>query len=273
VGSELDPPKGGGSADNGPKDNGPKDNGPKDNGPEKSGPENSGPNEAGSRSGEPGAEPSGPQQRGPRKSALGANRAGKGGTGGQPGDKPGDKPQPDKPTKLKPLGSIQFQDAGTTKPRPPTPAELRARKKYEDKQREIEQARLAAEAKRQKQKRVLMGSAAAVGVVGLVAGLGYWLLSPDNVTAQCVREDTNGQPVIVPDSYCTGRTPGMNGFFFWGGHQYRYYYGSSGSVGQRPIGGSTSVPRGATVKTKSGTTIQRGGIGGSGGKGGGSGGS
>jgi hypothetical protein len=93
------------------------------------------------------------------------------------------------------------------------------------------------------------------------------LLSPDNVTAHCAREDTNGQPVIVPDSYCTGHTPGMNGFFFWGGHSYRYYYGSSGSIGQRPIGGSTSIPPGAHVTTKSGTTIQRGGIGGHGGKG------
>jgi hypothetical protein len=59
----------------------------------------------------------------------------------------------------------------------------------------------------------------------------------------------------------------MNGFFFWGGHSYRYYYGSSGSIGQRPIGGSTSIPPGAHVSTKSGTTIQRGGIGGHGGKG------
>ncbi|OBK29570.1 hypothetical protein A5634_18335 [Mycobacterium asiaticum] len=171
------------------------------------------------------------------------------------------------------MGSIQFQDPATTRPRPPTPAELRARQKYEDKQQEIEEARLAAEAKRRRQKRILMGSAAAVGVVGLVAAFGYWLLTPEHVTAQCVQDDPNGQPVVVPDSYCTGHTPGLNGFFIWGGHSYRYYYGSSGSVGQRPSGGSTSLPRGATVTTKSGTTIQRGGIGGSGGKGSGSGGS
>ncbi|MDP7706208.1 MULTISPECIES: hypothetical protein [unclassified Mycobacterium] len=202
-------------------------------------------------------EPGKPAADRPRRSSLGANRPFK--------DAPD---KPDTPL-LKPLGSIQFQDAATTKPRPPTPAELRARRKHEDKQRELEEARQAAEAKRQKQKRILMGSAAAVGVVGLVAGVGYWLLRPDNVTAQCVQDDPSGQPVIVPDSYCTGHTPGMNGFFFWGGHSYRYYYGSSGSVGQRPIGGSTSIPKGANVTTKSGTTIQRGGIGGSGGKGGG----
>jgi hypothetical protein len=97
-------------------------------------------------------------------------------------------------------------------------------------------------------------------------------LSAPTVTASCVRDDTNGQPVIVPDSYCTSHTAGLNGFFFYGGHQYRYYYGSSGSVGQRPIGGSTTAPSGSTVKTRSGTTIQRGGLGGKlgGGKGGGS---
>ncbi|OOK71028.1 hypothetical protein BZL29_5403 [Mycobacterium kansasii] len=114
-----------------------------------------------------------------------------------------------------------------------------------------------------------MGAAAAVGVVGLVAGLGYWLLTPEHVTAQCVQDDPNGQPVIVPDSYCTGHTAGLNGFFFYGGHQYRYYYGSSGTVGQRPSGGTTVAPKGATITTKSGTTISRGGLGGSGGKGGG----
>ncbi|KZS78940.1 hypothetical protein B4U45_13625 [Mycobacterium persicum] len=164
---------------------------------------------------------------------------------------------------------MQYQDPETARPRPPTPAELRARRKYEDKQREIEEARREAEAKRAKQKRVLMGAAAGVGVVGLVAGLGYWLLTPEHVTAQCVQDDPNGQPVIVPDSYCTGHTAGLNGFFFYGGHQYRYYYGSSGNVGQRPSGGTTVAPKGATITTKSGTTISRGGLGGSGGKGGG----
>ena len=169
-------------------------------------------------------------------------------------------------------GSVEFQDAETTRPRAPTPAELRAREKFAKKQQELEEARLEAEAKRRKRNRRLIGAGVGVGVVGVVAGLGYWALSAPTVTAQCVRDDTNGQPVIVPDNYCTGHTAGLNGFFFYGGHQYRYYYGSSGSVGQRPIGGSTTAPSGSTVKTRSGTTIQRGGLGGKlgGGKGGGS---
>jgi hypothetical protein len=187
------------------------------------------------------------------------------GSAGRPEDDeqaPGAWPEEDEPGHYSSGGSMEFQDAATAKPRPPTPAELRAREKFAKMQQELEEAQAAAEAKRRKQKRVLIGAAAAVGVVGVVAGLGYWALSAPTVTAQCVQEDSSGQPVIVPDSYCTGHTEGLNGFFFWGGHQYRYYYGSSGSVGSRPIGGSTSAPSGATVKTKSGSTISRGGLGG-----------
>jgi hypothetical protein len=158
-------------------------------------------------------------------------------------------------------GSTRFQDPATTRPRPPTVAEARARDKTMRKQQEIEQARLAAEAKRQKRNRRLVGGAAVVGVVGAVAGLGYWALSPSRVTAQCVRDDPNDQPVIVPDDYCTRHTASSGGFFFWGGHSYRYYYGSSGGIGSAPVGGTTVAPKGATITTKSGTTIQRGGLG------------
>lgn len=179
-------------------------------------------------------------------------------------------PQRQGPEKFASGGSMRSQDPASTRPRPATPAELRAREKYEQKQREIEQARLAAEEKRRKRNRRLIGAGAGVGIVGVVAGLGYWALSAPTVMAQCVRDDPNGQPVIVPDSYCTGHTSGLNGFFFYGGHQYRYYYGSSGGVGSRPFGGTTTRPPGATIKTGSGTTIQRGGLGGKFGRGGGS---
>lgn len=174
-----------------------------------------------------------------------------------PGESSKDEPKQDSPE-----GSMTFQDAATTRPRPPKPAEVRAREKFAKKQREIEEARLAAEAKRKKRNRTLIGAGAAVGVVGVVAGLGYWALSAPTVYAQCAREDVNGQPVIVPDNYCTGHTGGLNGFFFYGGHQYRYYYGSSGPIGSRPIGGSTTAPHGSTIKTRSGSTISRGGLGG-----------
>lgn len=187
-----------------------------------------------------------------------------GAAGGEAADSappPGDDSDEEEAGEFPSGGSVRYQDAQTSRPRPPKPAELRARQKYEEKQREIEEARLAAEEKRQKRNRRLIGGAAAIGVVGVVAGLGYWALSPRTVTAQCVRDDPNGQPVVVPDSYCTGHTAGLNGFFFFGGHQYRYYYGSSGPIGSRPIGGTTIAPKGATVRTKSGSTIQRGGFG------------
>jgi len=97
--------------------------------------------------------------------------------------------------------------------------------------------------------------------VGVVAGMGYWALSPRTVNAQCVQEDSTGGPIIVPDSYCTGHGGGTGGLFIYSGHQYRYYYGSTGTVGARPSGGTTIAPKGTTIKTSSGTTIQRGGLG------------
>jgi hypothetical protein len=158
-------------------------------------------------------------------------------------------------------GSMRFQDPATTRPRPPTVGETRARDKAERKRREAEKARVEAEHKRYERNRRLMGGAAAVGVVGVVAALGYWALSPKQVTAQCVQEDATGGPTVVPDNYCTGRTGDSSGLFFYSGHQYRYYYGSTGSVGSRPMGGTTIQPKGVTVKTASGTTIERGGLG------------
>jgi hypothetical protein len=160
-------------------------------------------------------------------------------------------------------GSMRFQDPATARPRPPTVGETRAREKAERERKAAEKARVEAELKRQQRNRRLIGGAAVVGVVGVVAGLGYWALSPRTVTAQCVQEDSSGGPIIVPDSYCNGTSSGgSSGFFFYsGGHQYRYYYGSSGTVGSRPSGGTTVAPKGDTVKTSSGSTIQRGGLG------------
>jgi hypothetical protein len=160
-------------------------------------------------------------------------------------------------------GSMRFQDPATARPRPPTGGETRAREKAERERKEFERARFEANVKRYHRNRKLKGGAAVVGVVGVVAGLGYWALSPRTVTAQCVQEDSSGGPIIVPDSYCSGgSTGGSSGFLFYsGGHQYRYYYGSSGTVGSRPAGGTTVAPKDTTVKTSSGSTIQRGGLG------------
>jgi hypothetical protein len=158
-------------------------------------------------------------------------------------------------------GSMRFQDPATARPRPPTVGEIRARQKAERERWEAEKARAEAELKREQRNRRLKSGAVAVGVVGVVAALGYWALSPRSTTAQCVQEDANGGPIIVPDNYCTDHGGGVGGLFIYSGHQYRYYYGSSGTVGARPSGGTTIAPKGTTVKTSSGSTIQRGGLG------------
>ncbi|MBF6354730.1 hypothetical protein IU449_09265 [Nocardia higoensis] len=163
------------------------------------------------------------------------------------------------------------QEPGVTQPRPPTVAEARARDKA---RREAEgrarAAAAAAEAKRRTRNRVLIGGVAIVGVAGLVGGgyLAYRALSAPDVTAYCVKTE-NGQEVVVEDRYCT---PGQSGFvddnggagaliILGSGPQYRYYYGGNNTIGKPPLGGTTIRPKGADITTKSGTTIQRGGLG------------
>ncbi|MFB8009227.1 hypothetical protein [Nocardia sp. NPDC056000] len=183
-------------------------------------------------------------------------------------------------------GSMQRQEAGVTAPRPPTVAEARAREKARKRAEEAEQAAAeAAETKRKKKKKVLIGGAAVVGVAALVGGgyLAYDALTTPEVTAYCtvvakkgqvvavgngqtVTATSDNQEIVIPDNYCddakrTGST-GLGGIFILNGSQYRYYYGGSGNtIGHAPTGGSTVLPKGADVKTKSGSTIQRGGLG------------
>ena len=88
-------------------------------------------------------------------------------------------------------------------------------------------------------------------------------VDPKNVTAQC----TDSNNVIVDDDYCDEsyyRSHGgysSGGFIYIGGSSYRYNYGGSGVVGQKAVGGSYTIPKGANVTTKSGTSVQRGGFG------------
>lgn len=170
-------------------------------------------------------------------------------------------------------GSIQRQEPGRTQPRPPTVAEARARDKA---RRRAEAARRAAaeaeEARRRKRNRVMIGGAAVVGVAALVGGgyLAYRAVAAPEVTAYCTRIDENGKEVVVEDRYCdtaSRGSPGMGGILILNGMQYRYYYGGNNTIGQPPIGGSTVKPKGAEIKTKSGTVIQRGGLGSKGGGG------
>jgi hypothetical protein len=164
-------------------------------------------------------------------------------------------------------GQIRSQEPGQTRPRPPTLAEQRARAAAIEQQREQQLAVEAEEARRRKlRKRLLVGGGVAVGVAGVVA-IWYAASSPDDVVAQCVRDD-----VVVEDQYCDeeyARTHGgtfAGGFIYIGGSSYRYNYGApSAPVGSKISGGSYTMPKGANISTKSGTVVQRGGFGVSGG--------
>ncbi|VFA98806.1 hypothetical protein [Nocardia cyriacigeorgica] len=166
-------------------------------------------------------------------------------------------------------GSVHRQEPGVTQPRPPTVAEARARDKARRKaEAEAQAAAAREEAARRTRKRVMIGGAAVVGVAALVGG-GYLayraVAAPDRVTAYCTVIDENGKETVVEDDRC-GRASsaghaGVGGIFIYNGMQYRYYYGGNNTVGQPPTGGTTVKPKGAEITTKSGTVIQRGGLG------------
>jgi hypothetical protein len=176
-------------------------------------------------------------------------------------------------------GTMRFQQAGSTPRKPPTLAEQRARIQAEqDEQR----ARELAEATAQKRRRIMIGGGVTVGVVALV-GAWYLLATPQTVNASCTVASGPGVDTVVADQNCdpdyvTSHGGHIsNGFVFLplvgGGYrQYHYYYGGTGTIGQRATGGSFTAPANANVRTNSGKTIQRGGFGISG-KVGGSGGS
>ena len=159
-------------------------------------------------------------------------------------------------------GAIRTQEPGVTRPRPATVAEARARDKAR-KAREVAERFAAeqvanAERKRSQNRKTLMGAVAVVGVVGVVA-LGYQAFkSTPEVTASCVDENN----VVVSDSYCGSGSPGIGGIFIFAGAPYRYYYGgATGGVGTVATGGTLTQPRGTVAKTKSGSSISRGGFG------------
>lgn len=185
-------------------------------------------------------------------------------------------------------GTIRFQDESTT-PRPPTLAEQRARQQAEQEEQERElRAEADAEAdtaRRAHRKRVLIGAGVTVGIVAVIGGL-YLASRSNDVTARCTTDGGAQSGTVVQDQYCdqdyvTAHHGYIdNGIIFLpllgGGYsQYHYYYGGSGNIGQRVTGGSYTQPSSGTIKTNSGSTVSRGGLGvssktgGSGGSGGG----
>jgi hypothetical protein len=165
-------------------------------------------------------------------------------------------------------GTMRFQEAGSTTARPPTLAEQRARIQAEQ---DLAAQQEAAAAKAQSRRRIMIGGGVTVGVVALV-GAWYLLASPKTVNASCTVADGNNADTVVTDQNCDpdyATSHGgyvSNGFVFLplvgGGYrQYHYYYGGSGTIGQRATGGSFTAPDNANVRTNSGKTIQRGGFG------------
>ena len=196
-------------------------------------------------------------------------------------DKPGTpEPEADEPAKR---GRMSFQDPETTKPREPTLAEQRARRKAteDEAERELAEAaeRVEIERKAKTRRRVLIGSGVTVGVAALVA-VWYQAASPSTVTANCVSNDDvlASDENVCDENYVTSHGGYYSGGFFFlpipggGYNQYHYYYGGSVGPGGHLTGGSATAPSSrTTVKTSSGKTVQRGGFGiSSGGKTGGS---
>ncbi|WP_020497245.1 hypothetical protein [Sciscionella marina] len=177
-------------------------------------------------------------------------------------------PEEQEPT---PRGSMRYQDPESTTPREPSVAEQRARRKAEER----EQARAQAEAqaaqeqleKAERRRKLMLGGGVTVGIAALI-GAWYITSTPDEVTATCT--DKNGN-VAKDERVCDqqyveqhGGHPGAGGMMFlpifMGGGQYHYNYGGTVQNG-RVTGGSFTKPDGANIKTKSGKTVQRGGLG------------
>ena len=194
-------------------------------------------------------------------------------------DTPDTSDTPDSPEPKR--GQMRFQDPETTKPREPTLAEQRARRKAieDEAERELAEAaaQVAVERKARTRRRVMIGSGVTVGVAALVA-VWYQAATPDEVTANCVANDNTlaSDENVCDEHYVTSHGGYYSGGFFFlpipggGINQYHYNYGGTVGPGGRVTGGSATAPSGrTTVKTSSGKTVQRGGFGiSSGGKGG-----
>ncbi|ASO17791.1 hypothetical protein FHR81_003975 [Actinoalloteichus hoggarensis] len=166
-------------------------------------------------------------------------------------------------------GRIRHQEAGTTTPREPTLAEKRARLAAERRQREAEEQEFhESERKRKIRKRVMIGGGVTLGVVALIAVA--YASRPQPVTAYCV--DENGVEAederVCDPAYAQqqGGTVGPSGIIFLpgfggGGNQYHYNYGGTPGPGGTVSGGTTVRPDNAEIRSKSGSTIQRGGFG------------
>jgi hypothetical protein len=186
-----------------------------------------------------------------------------------------DKAEPEPEAEPK-RGSVRYQDAETTTPREPTLAERRAMRKALEDQDEQERTDVAeVERKSLRRRRTMIGAGVTVGVVATVALWYTAAAGGGEVTANCVDDSStlSSDENVCTDEYVTSHGGYSSGGIFFlpigGGNyrQYHYNYGGSVAQGSRTVtGGSTAAPSGrTTVKTPSGSTVQRGGLGVSGG--------
>lgn len=201
-------------------------------------------------------------------------------------DQPGSAPQPPHAGESD-RGTMRFQDPQSTTPREPTLAEQRARIAAEQRQQAAHDAEVAEAARKSDvRRRIMIGSGATVGVVALVAAFysaAAYSQEASAETAACTN-DNHGQYTVDRDEFCDehyvtthqGYVDHHTGMLFMpiflpgggigGYNQYRYSYWPAGSsiptVGQRVSTPNFTKPdTGTTVKTRAGSTIQRGGFG------------
>jgi hypothetical protein len=182
---------------------------------------------------------------------------------GQPTHRPTEQPEESAgESRPQRVGRIRRQDPATARPRPTSLAEKRAiaiaqKREDEAQARDDERASRSSRIRR----RVIAAAVVAIVIVVVFAVAAALGSSDGAVTASCVDE----QNVVVDDSYCDTSTPGTygtpGGLVILGGHSYRYYYGGTAIPGRVASGGSTVAPKKAQVTTRSGRTIQRGGLG------------
>lgn len=174
-----------------------------------------------------------------------------------------------------PRGRMRYQDPDSAQPREPSVAEQRARRKAEEREAARVQAEQEeAERKADRNRKLKIGGGVTVGIAALV---GAWYLSTpsesETVTARCAQADGEDKGKVADEKKCDrdyveshGGHVGAGGLLLLplatgGFGQYHYNYGGTVQNGH-VVGGSTTKPKGKTVKTGSGKTIQRGGFGG-----------
>ena len=168
-----------------------------------------------------------------RRAAARRGRPRSPGGNASPAEGQGD--QPSQPSSRGSMRSRTFDGA----PTPPTVGERVPARRPKRKRREIEQARVAAELKRSNvtaadrwcRGRRRGGCRCGAGLSGVVAADGQ---------RQCVQEDANGGPIVVPDSDAPATPAAVAAAAASSSTvavtKYRYYYGSTGTVGSRPVG-------------------------------------